>query len=296
MLSKRIITALLLLPLVGYLLFYVDLATFALGISLVMLIAAWEWSRLMGLHSIIGQMTYVIAIQLIMLAVFYLVPNIEFWPGAPKPQLLNQFIKLNYLPLQLLLLGAFWWIVSFLTLISGKANWLQGDKKIIFRGLAGILIIIPTWISLISLRAVDILHNNSFGSGLLLFVFLQIWGADTGAFFSGKTFGKTKLAPVVSPKKTWEGVIGGAILSLILAYSTANLFSVSISINWLWLVSMVIVMFSIVGDLTESIYKRQQNIKDSSQLLPGHGGILDRIDSITSAMPIFALIFYWLYQ
>jgi len=296
MLYKRILTAIALLPLVGYLLFYVGLPGFTLGISFVMLIAAWEWSRLMGLKSIVAQLSYVVLVQILMLMVFYFVPELDFWPGAPKPLTTSQFFAIQYLPLFILFVGVGWWLLSFISLISGHANWLKGESKIVHRGIAGLLIIFPTGIGLISLRAVDILHTSYFGSGLLLFVFLQIWGVDTGAFISGKAFGKTKLAPVVSPKKTWEGVIGGTLLSLVLAYTTVNMFSISIPYSYLWLVSLIIVLFSIVGDLTESIYKRQQDLKDSSQLLPGHGGILDRIDSITAAVPVFSLIFYWMVQ
>ncbi len=296
MLIKRVATALVLLPIVAWLLFATSLQVFTLGFSLVMLIAGWEWTRLMGLSRYPARFLYLFLLQILMIATLWLAPDLVFWPGAPKPQTISQWLNIRYLPLWILTVGGLWWVISLLSLIVGKANWLAGNKLLWARGVSGFLIILPSWVALISLRAIDILKDPLAGGWVLLFVMLQIWAADTGAYFSGRAFGKHQLAPAVSPKKTWEGVIGGTVLAIILAFLSAKPFNIEMSATSLLLTSIIIVIFSIVGDLTESIYKRQQQIKDSSHLLPGHGGILDRIDSITSAVPVFAVILYWMYR
>ncbi len=295
MLTKRIATAVLLLPLVAWLLFAANIGWFTIGLSIIFTLAGWEWSRLMGLVHPAARFAYVIFLQLLMIVILRLVPGLELWPGAPMPLQLSHWFNIRYLPMAIILVGVLWWMINFICLLIGRHNWLQGDKLIGLRAIAGLVILLPSWIALISLRAVDILQLPLQGSWLLLFVLLQIWAADIGAFFTGKTLGKTPLAPKVSPKKTWEGVIGGLVLAMVVALTTAEYFGLEyLTILQLVLISLAITAFSIIGDLTESIYKRQQNLKDSSKLLPGHGGILDRIDSITSALPIFAAIYFWL--
>ena len=125
----------------------------------------------------------------------------------------------------------------------------------------------------------------------LLYVLLMVWAADIGAYFSGKRFGKRKLAPRVSPGKSWEGVYGGLVATGLLAtgYALAGL------ADWLplLLVTLGVTAVSVLGDLLESMFKRQRQMKDSSHLLPGHGGVMDRIDSLTAAVPLFALLLPW---
>jgi phosphatidate cytidylyltransferase len=121
-------------------------------------------------------------------------------------------------------------------------------------------------------------------------MFLLVWGADTGAYFAGKRFGKRKLLPRVSPAKSWAGV-GGASVTVLLVTMTAQQhlhFSQNLSFG-IYILALVLLFVSVVGDLTESMFKRQCGIKDSGSILPGHGGIMDRIDSLTAAAPVFAL-------
>ncbi len=153
----------------------------------------------------------------------------------------------------------------------------------------GFLILLPAWQGLIEIKQ----HASGKGNWLIMAVMILVWGADIGAYFSGKAFGKRKLAPSVSPGKSWEGVYGGLSLSLAI---TAVFGLVS---GWGFgqiLASLmgaaIIVFVSVVGDLTESMFKRQSGIKDSSNLLPGHGGVLDRIDSLTAAIPMFAVLLW----
>lgn len=120
-----------------------------------------------------------------------------------------------------------------------------------------------------------------------------VWVADIGAYFSGKRFGKRKLAPHVSPGKSWEGLIGGLLLSLLLTVVVGLYRDWSFGEFLLALpAAALVVLISVVGDLTESMFKRQSGIKDSSNLLPGHGGVLDRIDSLTAAVPVFAVLLW----
>jgi phosphatidate cytidylyltransferase len=124
-------------------------------------------------------------------------------------------------------------------------------------------------------------------------VMVLVWGADIGAYFSGRAFGKRKLAPQVSPGKSWEGVYGGLLLSLVITAIVGFVRDWSFVQMLIGLIGAAVIVFiSVVGDLTESMFKRQAGIKDSSNLLPGHGGVLDRIDSLTAAIPIFAVLLW----
>ena len=151
--------------------------------------------------------------------------------------------------------------------------------------LIGVLVLMPCW------AAVNFVRNqNDNGLALLLFLLVLIWGADSSAYFVGKKWGKTSLAPRVSPGKTMAGA-GGALLFLLI-YSLAVLIACSVPYAlWPWVLTLafVTVIFSIIGDLFESVMKRQVGVKDSGKIFPGHGGLLDRIDSLTAAAPVFAL-------
>jgi phosphatidate cytidylyltransferase len=135
-----------------------------------------------------------------------------------------------------------------------------------------------------------------FGAQLLMYVFLLVWAADSGAYFVGRQFGKHKLAPNVSPGKTIEGLIGGLLSAAVVSYFASQYFIIeSDKLAIFFVGSILTTLVSALGDLTESVFKREAGLKDSSNLLPGHGGILDRIDSLTAAVPVFALIYiHWL--
>jgi phosphatidate cytidylyltransferase len=151
--------------------------------------------------------------------------------------------------------------------------------------LIGIVVLFPTWLALVQLRVV--------GPGVLLAIMATVWMADIAAYFSGKTFGKHKLAPTISPGKTWEGAIGAGIGVVFYGIALRLGFSFEPVGLPLWVLGLLAVTaISIMGDLYESMLKRQAGIKDSSNVLPGHGGVLDRIDSLTSTLPVVALL--WL--
>ena len=125
------------------------------------------------------------------------------------------------------------------------------------------------------------------GAQWVLFALCLVWAADIGAYVAGRSFGRVKLAPQVSPGKTWEGVLGGLVLAAWLPCGAARWFAVP-ALEFVPL-CLGVVAFSIVGDLTESLLKRFAGLKDSGTLFPGHGGVMDRIDSLTSAMPVLLL-------
>lgn len=188
-------------------------------------------------------------------------------------------------------LAALWWVICFLLVRSypeSSQRW--GSRPL--RALMGILVLVPAWVGLNHMRVSGFQFGAAENSLLaILYVFLIVWVADIGAYFSGRAFGKAKLAPNVSPGKSWAGVYGGLVAVGALAIVASFLVSASAAETVMLIVaSLVTGLISVLGDLLESMLKRFRGIKDSSQLLPGHGGIMDRIDSLTAAIPVFALI------
>jgi phosphatidate cytidylyltransferase len=265
MLKQRVITALVLLPIALAGFFWLHGAAFALFIGAVITLGAWEWARLAGFAGAAARLAYAVALALLLLALYHL-PML-----APA----------------VLLLAVLWWFAATWLVIGYPASsryWGQGVGKLVI----GLLILLPAWQGLVLLKQWPL------ANGLILAVMVLVWAADIGAYFSGKTFGKRKLAPRVSPGKSWEGLIGGMLTSLFITLV------VGLYRDWSGgelvmgvLGAAVVVAFSVVGDLTESMFKRQSGIKDSSNLLPGHGGILDRIDSLTAAVPVFAVLLWF---
>jgi phosphatidate cytidylyltransferase len=263
MLGQRIITAVGLVAVLALVLVVLpsDLAVVALGI--LVLLGAWEWARLAGFRSMAGRAFYVTACAAAMAGLWLVARSEADFDRAMS------ITMLGWIPL-------FAWIV----LAPGfRANGLAA--------IAGIWALAPTWFALARLYLQD---GN--GRELVVFVVLLAWAADIGAYFAGKRFGRLRLAPVVSPNKTWEGVLGGLVAGFIVALAGQAWFDLPATAFLSLCVAAVLV--SVVGDLLESMFKRQQGLKDSGALLPGHGGMLDRIDSLTSSVPLLALGFGWL--
>lgn len=259
MLKQRIITALILLPLVLGAIFYLSTPWFAVAMMVPVALASWEWANIMGVERQSGRIAYS---GLVVSGMAF-----EYWLGLDW----------------VLALSVIWWALA-ITLVRAypqKVSLWAGRST---QAAIGLLLLLPAWWGLV------VLHRQDNGSWWMLYAFLLVWGADTGAYFAGRTFGKNKLAPNVSPGKTIEGLLGGvavtALIALLVATQTDALQSVGLF--WFMVVSLVAVVGSVFGDLAESMFKRHRGIKDSSQVLPGHGGILDRIDSITAAVPLFA--------
>jgi phosphatidate cytidylyltransferase len=254
--KQRIITALLLgVPVIAVLLWLPPMLTVVL-FALIVMMAGWEWSALAQL-----QQTITRAIYLVLLAAILMVS----W----------QYLRSGE-PLNWLLRGALaWWLIALL--------WILFRPLAVPRGAAvigGFLVLVPAWLTLALLH----LHLPA-GPQWVLFLFLLVVSADIGGYLFGRRFGHTKLAPRVSPGKTWEGVGGGLALSMLIALCGAHWFGMPVLP--FMLLCLLTVFVSIVGDLTESLFKRHAGLKDSGSLLPGHGGVLDRIDSITAAAPVF---------
>lgn len=262
MLRERVITALILAPALLWVLLWAptDVTTIVIGVA--MLLGAWEWARFCGWSSAGKRFAYVACVAAAMALVSF-IGRTAFGMAAVW------FVALA------------WWGLAFCWLA------LAPERVTVMRAaMAGVLVLAPTWLALCELQAAP-----GREPGYLLFVLALVFAADIGAFAAGRTFGRVKLAPRVSPGKTWEGVMGGLIAAALIAALGAYWFALPMASFVALCLGVAIV--SIVGDLTESMFKRHVGLKDSSGLLPGHGGILDRIDSITAAAPVFALGLIW---
>lgn len=182
-----------------------------------------------------------------------------------------------------LLSGALiWWAVAFVWL-----SWFPARVSGMGAAIAGLCVLVPAWVALGRLHL-----SQPAGNQWLVFLLVLVSIADVGAFFAGRQFGRVKLAPRVSPGKTWEGLMGGIVMAGVAAFAGLAWFDAPIS-AFLALCTGV-VLLSVVGDLTESLFKRYAGLKDSGSIFPGHGGVLDRIDSVTAAAPLFLLGLGWL--
>ena len=268
MLKQRVITAVILAPIVVGGLFLLPPTGFAVFTGALLAIAGWEWANLSGFEG-----------------------GLQRWGGAlVLVVLMGVFQALPVVPL-LGALAVFWLLVAALVAAypAGAGFW---DPRPVRLSL-GILVLVGAWLALNHLRAGELALGHTRNNLLLiLYTFLVVWGADIGAYFAGRAFGRRKLAPAVSPGKTWAGVWGGLAVVTVLALAVAWWLDLAgIAVIQFVLVSVLTALASVLGDLFESMLKRHRGIKDSSQLLPGHGGILDRIDSLVVAIPVLASCF-----
>lgn len=264
MLKQRIITAAVLLPiaLIGF--FLLEGLAFALFIGVVVVLGGWEWARLAGFAGQAARISYAVVVALLLI-LLYRLPTAAAW----------------LLPLSLV-----WWLAATALVLGypGSQRYWGGRVGSL---VIGLLILLPAWLALVQLK------QWPQGNWLIVAVMVLVWAADIGAYFSGKALGRRKLAPQVSPGKSWEGLVGGLITSLLVTLG------VGLYRGWsprelvlALLGAALVVVISVVGDLTESMFKRSSGIKDSSQLLPGHGGVMDRIDSLTAAVPVFTVLLW----
>ncbi len=258
MLKTRVITAVIALAIVAVVLFVLPPLYAEFVIGLLMLAGAWEWSGFLGAN---GQATRVLYTALVGVAL------------AAVHGLGNDPVSL------VLLVACVWWVLAFVwslafpTPIPSALRWL-----------CGFLVIVPLFVALYTLLRLGVEY--------LVFILLLVWFADGGAYFAGKQFGRVKLAPAISPGKTWEGVVGGMVMvaALALAAAWASGQSIVVVVPF----CLAVAAISIIGDLTVSMFKRTAGLKDSGTLFPGHGGVLDRIDSVAAAAPLFVLGLTWL--
>ncbi|WP_052417084.1 phosphatidate cytidylyltransferase [Cellvibrio mixtus] len=270
MLKQRVITALILAAIFLAALFGLPSGYFSFFIGAVVLIGAWEWANLSGFSAIWQRSLYVLVILALMVgASVYL-----GFEGEASPRLNNEAIR------DLLLIGCGWWALALL-LVQGypSSALLWGHKGL--RLLMGLVVLIPTWVALVYVR------QQVNGAWLVLLLMLVVAVADSGGYFAGRRFGRHKLAPAVSPGKTWEGFAGGFIANCLLALILSQ--ALGLGLIGILLVIMPTSLVSVLGDLLESMVKRHAGVKDSGSILPGHGGILDRVDGITAGAPVFAM-------
>jgi len=279
MLKQRIITAVILAPLALFAILFLPLFQFELCIALVIALGAYEWANMAGIKPRPQKALFALFILALLLALIYLIPTKLIWfQGA-----------LNGLYTYVLGVAVIWWIVSLFMIIAYPKYTSVWHGSILIRCLFGVLTLIPTWVAVVSLRSHMYGIDPFYGASLIFYVLGIVWAADIGAFFVGVKFGRHKLRPNVSPGKTIEGLLGGiGAATAIIAFAALH-YQVDPGRIWLHvLIGGITVAVSALGDLSESMLKRCGSIKDSGKILPGHGGILDRIDSLTAAFPVFA--------
>ncbi len=265
MLKLRILTAVLLVPPLLAAMFFLPSIWVAALFGIFIAAGAWEWTRLMGLQNTAARLVYSVLLLL---------------TGAVLLTASRDVATL------LFAIAALGWIVALVELVRrpvAQDGWFAGRMV---RGVIGFFILVPSWVATYTLHVADPQRPS-----LLLFALVLVWVADSMAYFAGHAFGRTKLAPAISPGKTVEGVLGGVISAALVAVCAGALiwhYTGSVLAAWVTL-SVVTALFSVLGDLLESNFKRIAGVKDSGQLLPGHGGALDRIDALTAALPVFAL-------
>lgn len=271
MLLQRVITALVLLPLVLGSVWYAPTPWLYLIFSGAGLLGAWEWTAMMGLKAGAARWAY-LGLTAAALAGAWLLRAWWFWIALPNLA---------------------WWIFCLFLIRGFPGNLERNRPPLPAMAVLGLVWLVPTVLCLVLLRE----HPGADGALRLLYTMALVWASDVGAYLAGRNFGRNKLAPTVSPGKTREGALGGLALCAVFAcvagayvFAPAGLGPLALLVG----LSLGVAALSIVGDLGESMFKRLAGLKDSGKLLPGHGGILDRIDSLMAAAPAMALGLHWL--
>jgi len=257
MLKLRVITSVVALVGIGVVLFAIPPFYAELIIGLLLVAGAWEWSGFLELSSNVWRGFYMALVTAALCVV---------WLSPEQTE-------------STLLLGLGFWFLAFLFSLRFPA---PIGKSL--RWLSGFFVLVPLYAALLMLFRL--------GVDYLLFTLMIVWAADAGAYFAGKNFGRVKLAPAISPGKTWEGVIGGLVLVGTMAVCVGLWRDLNVAVFLPF--CLAVAALSVVGDLTVSMFKRTAGVKDSGSLFPGHGGVLDRIDSVAAAAPLFALGLGWL--
>lgn len=267
MLKLRLLTALILIPLVILGIFYLSRPWFFFVTVIFFSMASWEWARLSGWQRVWQKLFY-IGLMLIGMALIRFVPQGYVFA---------------------IVIGAFWWSLIVLWLLKARTSAKLTPLPSWSIVIAGFLVLLPCWQALLLLQQLS--------PRLLFFMLLMIWVCDSAAYFGGRLWGKRKLAVTISPNKTLEGLYTAVGVTVLLSGLLEWFFFTPHEIKLSWLLPVLpLIVAVIAGDLFESALKRMQNVKDSGHLLPGHGGILDRIDSLTAAAPVFTCAMIFLRQ
>ncbi len=279
MLKQRIITAIILALIFITATVFLSSFSYSLFVTIVVLAASWEWCAFIGLAKQVAKVSYLATLGSMIIALYF------FLGIVPESLVIN-----SYRAGIILGLGILFWVLTFFMLKGYPSNSDRWNNKSKI-ALMGLMALIPTWVGVVQIKY---LNPQGF---LLLGMVVMVAAADIGAYFVGKRIGKNRLAPSLSPNKTWEGVLGGfaaCLLVGILLIWLLHSYLITLSngqILILVLLSLVVMLFDVIGDLLESMLKRNRDLKDSGKILPGHGGILDRVDGLLAVTPIFVLTF-----
>lgn len=287
MLLKRILTASVLAILIALAVFKLPMEYFSLVIGLITLLAAWEWSSLAGITSLFKRILFLLVLILPMLGIQFWTQILELiaqtvdWPDVRDYSGILEWLVIP---------PVLFWILVMILIRNTPTGVLNLTLKTRYKALLGWFILLSAWMFLSRLRAF-------YGTEMTMYFLILIWVADISAYFVGQKWGTTKLAPDISPGKTVAGMYGALISGLICAVVLSLIygFQLMIAADFV-LLSVLTVLISIYGDLFFSVVKRQRGVKDSGSLLPGHGGVLDRIDSMIAAIPFFYGCIYFVYR
>ena len=287
MLLKRILTASVLAFLIALAVFKLPMEYFSLVIGLITLFAAWEWSNLAGITSLFKRVSFLLVLILPMLGIQFWTQILELiaqtvdWPDVRDYSGILEWLVIP---------PVLFWILVMILIRNTPAGVLNLTLKTGYKALIGWFILLSAWMFLSRLRAF-------YGTEMTMYFLILIWVADISAYFVGKKWGSTKLAPDISPGKTVAGMYGALISGLVCAVVLSLIYGFQLMVaSDFVLLSVLTVLISIYGDLLVSVAKRQRGVKDSGSLLPGHGGILDRIDSMIAAIPFFYGCIYFVYR
>ena len=257
--GRRFLTAIGLVPAVAVIVLALPAVAFQAALLLVVAGGAWEWSRLAGLSPAPAYAAAATGSLAVVLGSGGALGEGFAWVGVA------------------------WWLAAFVAVVRFRGPARAPARPA--RALAGWLVLVPAGAALAEV------HARPDGPALAMTLLAVVWAADTGAWFTGRRFGRTRLAPRVSPGKTWEGVAGGVAAAA--AAGAAAAWWLGLPLPDLLLAAVLASGASVVGDLYESLCKRRAGVKDSGRLLPGHGGLLDRIDGLTAAAPVYAVAMAW---
>jgi phosphatidate cytidylyltransferase len=270
MLKQRVITAVILAPLIVALIFLTRASVFATLLGLIFLLGLWEWTRMAGLHGRPLRAACLLGYAIVFALLWHVCKSPWWW-----------------LPV---LAGLVWWLLALLWLVRSPFAATPTRGHALLKLLAGVFVVAPAWCALVSMHDDLARPDSGHGPWWVLFFACIVIAADIGAYTAGTRWGRIKLAPAISPGKTREGVYGALICSGVVGLIGGALLHVPAArLPAIVVLALLTVLFSIVGDLFESLIKRHAGVKDSGALFPGHGGVFDRMDSIVAALPIFVL-------
>lgn len=287
MLKERVLSAIVMVIVALVAIFWLPPLAFTIVLSALVVLGMWEWAQFAGFKSQMSRVVVAGATTCILLLL--IVANTDYISAARFITDANAIV---------LFIACAWWVIAFGLVVTYPNSAKLWEKSVVAKLLFALCTLFPFLIGLLAIRFNNYSVNAYQGTYLLLYVFLLVWGADSGAYFFGRALGKYKLAPRVSPGKSWEGALGGLFTSGVIAFvflqaTPDDVFGRALETVPFIVVSVATVAISVLGDLAESMFKRQAGIKDSSNLIPGHGGILDRVDSLTAAIPFFATMFFF---